>query len=199
MNDAKYYLAKYNDSRRYLIIMLAFSALNVLLIALQADVYFLFSSIIPLWIVQLGIALVYDGAASTVGLLFAVLALITLLPYLAAYFLSAQKGGWLIASLVLFSIDSAISLYFWVISGFVVSDILMLAFHAWVLYYLIIGVQAWNKIKALGYTNISVLTQTLAQEQQFSTMQEEIASPEDVNVTPEEECVSSKEDNSDNL
>ena len=163
MNDANYYLTKYNASRRYLIIMLAFSAINVLLIALQSEVYFLFSAIIPLWIVQLGITLVYGGAASTVGLLFTVIALITLVPYLAAYFLSAQKGGWLIASLVLFCIDSAISLSFWVISGFNVSDILMLAFHAWILYYLIIGVQAWSKIKALGYHDITSLTESLTQ------------------------------------
>ena len=58
----------------------------------------------------------------------------------------SNKYGWVIAALAFFGIDTV---SFFVINGFSFDGILDLLFHAWVVYYLIVGVASALKLKKL--------------------------------------------------
>ena len=66
----------------------------------------------------------------------AVIAAVLLVPYLLCWIFSKKHYGWMIAALVLFSLDSV-----WLLLNFHISLILDILFHAYVLYYLIMGVR----------------------------------------------------------
>lgn len=155
------YEQKYRTSRMNLLLVVVFTAINLLLLVVNADVYFLFSAFIPYFIAELGMLLCgrfpeeyyADGLEGIVFLdnsVFVVLLIISLaltLLYLLAWFMSdKQRVGWLIFTLVFFSIDTLGMLF---INGIALDSIFDIVFHAWVIYYLIIGISAHYKLKKL--------------------------------------------------
>ena len=152
---------KYKVSRANLLLVLAFTAINLILLLINSNTYFLFSAFIPYFIADLGMLMcgkypaefyVDDFAGMEfldtsflvvmVVIAFAVLAL-----YLLAWFLSKNnKVGWLIFALILFGIDTVLM---FLLSGISVSSIFDILFHAWVIYELAVGIHAHYKLKAL--------------------------------------------------
>ncbi len=154
-------LRKYNSARMNLFLVVIVTLINVILGFTGSGTYFLFSAFIPYFLVISGMyncgkmpADWYEGDMSEYDFLepsylviLATFALIILTLYVIFFLLSKnQKSGWLIAALVLFSLDTV---GFLLLGSIGLETILDLLFHAWVLYYLISGVIAAKKLKFL--------------------------------------------------
>ena len=155
------YEQKYRTSRMNLLLVVAFTVINLILLVTNANSYFLFSAFIPYFITSLGMLFCgrfpeefyEDGFAdmtfldNSVFVVLLILSIIITLFYLLTWFLSSKnRMVWLIVALVLFGIDTLGML---VLNGISIDSILDIAFHAWVIYYLIIGVNAGKKLKEL--------------------------------------------------
>lgn len=145
------YLKSYETGRYNLIVMSAFTLINIILLLLGSDMYFLFSAAIPYFtaIFPHVLAVEIPSYASWILPLAGVSALM-LVPYVLAFFLgkNPEKYGWMIFALVCFAIDTA---GFFILFGISVEGIVDLIFHLWVLVYLILAVRAGAKLKALSH------------------------------------------------
>ncbi len=132
--------AKYKNSRMNLLAVVAFTAVNVALALAGSDVYFLFSDYLA-YLLSLYGRIYYEmteaGGYLVIG---GVMAALVLVPYLLCFFFSKKRRGWMIAALVLFSIDVVI-LVLDSIAYFEISMLLDYAFHIWIIVYLAIGVK----------------------------------------------------------
>lgn len=154
------YEQKYKVSRMNLLLVLVFTAINLILLVTNANSYFLFSAFLPYYFALIGMLLCgrfppefYEGVEDIVFLdnavfafLLAVAILFTLM-YLVAFLLS-NKGrvGWLIFALVFIGVDT---LGMFVLNGISFDSILDLIFHAWIIYELAVGIHAHYKLKKL--------------------------------------------------
>jgi len=152
--------AKYVAGRSNLLFVVIFSLVNVFLLLTGSDTYFLFSATIPYYLVIIGMDLCgkfppeyYEGREdftpldSSVLVVLAVIAVVMIALYLLCWLLSSKgRVAWLIVALVLFGTDTALM---FLLQGFSLESILDILFHAWVLYYLIVGVTAHFKLKKL--------------------------------------------------
>lgn len=174
--------AKYNIARTNLLMLFIFSVVNILLIFTNWGFYMLWSASVPYLLVSLmwdlcghlpaeAYADLVDIEFLPNGLLYAaiVIAAVILLFYLMAFLFSKNgRYGWMIAALVLFSID-CLALIFGLISGFFAGNVIFdLLFHAWMMYYLISAVVNGSKMKRLpsaaveyeaAYTPVEVPTE----------------------------------------
>lgn len=155
------YEQKYNMSRSNLLLVVVFTVINLILLVTNSNSYFLFSAFIPYFITDLGMYLcgrypeeVYvDGLEELVFLdnsVFVVLLVIsivlTLMYFLAWLFSSKNRVGWLIFALVFFGIDTVGMI---VLTGLSFESAIDILFHAWVVYYLVVGIAAHSKLKNL--------------------------------------------------
>lgn len=163
----QHYMQKYNTSRANLLLVVAFTAINVLLLVANADSYFLFSAFIPYFLTSMGMLLCgrfpeefYTDEFSNMEFLdnsvFVVLLIISIaitLLYLLAWFMSRKnRSGWLVFALVLFGIDTLGMLF---LNGIAIDSLMDILFHAWVIYYLIIGISASSNLKYLPAETIA--------------------------------------------
>lgn len=129
----------YANARNNLLLVVIFTAVNVILRLISADTYFLFSASIPM--ACLDIAVLTEISALMVPATVASL-LITAL-YLVCWIFSKKHHGWMIAALVLFSLDTLLMFFIYYIEAVIV-DLLI---HVWVLYYLVTGTAAIKKMQ----------------------------------------------------
>lgn len=155
------YQSKFNSARYNLLLVVAMTAINVVLLMLGGSSYFLFSATVPYSLAIDGMYMTgrmpedwYTDWPDTVPFLdsgymtvMMVIAFAIILVYLACFFFSKNfKSGWMIAAAVIFSLDT---LYLVFIYGVGVDSIMDLLLHAWVLYYLISGSVYGIKLKKL--------------------------------------------------
>lgn len=156
---------KFNGARANLLLVVLFSAINLVMLVLNTGSYFLFSATVPYIIGDIAMdwcgkypaeyyEAVYGGVPATeemygngvFAVLFAIAAAVIVL-YLVCWFLSKKpRVGFLIFALVLFAIDTVVLFTVYVIDA---SMILDYVFHAWVLISLISGISAYFKLKKL--------------------------------------------------
>ncbi len=151
--------AKYNSSRIQLLVIVAFTVVNVVFLAMKADRYFLFSAAIPYILVMLGMTNCgmlpeeYYGADYKYldfygkSFFFAMLAIAVLITavYLLCFFMSKKHGaGWLAAALALFTADTVAMLIFY---GFDSSMIVDILFHVLFIAYMVYGIVNYYKWK----------------------------------------------------
>jgi hypothetical protein len=153
-------LSQYRLARSELLLALILTAVNVGTLLLNVNFYFLFSLAVPYYGIVLGMVFTQELAMNgflIAGIVFAVLIFAV---YVLLYILSKKKAGCLTALLVLFAIDTVAVIGVIIIASSEggLSGVFDVVFHALVLYYLIRGVIAAKKLKALG---ISVDTQMI--------------------------------------
>ncbi len=151
---------QYANSRANLMLLIAFTVINLVLLLANSDWYFLFSAYIPYYAVVMGMFycgkfppeyyedmadMIYtDDSFLIVTVAFAVF--VTLL-YLLAWLCSKNhKVGWLIFALVLFGIDTFAML---LIGGFDLGMLIEIFFHVWVIVILILGITSHYKLKKM--------------------------------------------------
>ena len=151
---------KYKIARMNLLLVIAFTAINILLLVTQSGTYFLFSASVPYLLTDLGMLFcgmyppeVYQGELAgfepfpaPVFYVLLAISIVLILIYLVAFLLSKKRAGWLIFALVFFALDTvAMFLYF----GISLDIIIDIAFHIWVIVIFVQGIQAHGKLKEL--------------------------------------------------
>ena len=155
------YEQKYTASRMNLLLVVVFTAINLVLLVTNSDSYFLFSAFIPYYMASTGMLMCglfpeefYTGElsgmvfldTSVFYVLLVIAAVLTLLYVVAWFFSNKHRVGWLIFILVFFCLDTAGMLF---ITGISLESIIDILFHAWVIYYLVSGIVAHYKLKGL--------------------------------------------------
>lgn len=141
--------AKFKNARLALLSIVIFSAINLFSMVLL-DTYFLFSAYLPQVLASVGAVFYLETGMIAIYFIFAILGLLTVVPYLLCWIFSKKNHGWMIAALVIFSLDSALFLYdfIWLLIEGDFSYILDLVIRAWALVSLIFGVKYGLKAKA---------------------------------------------------
>ncbi len=154
-------MIKFNTARMNLLLVIFSTLINVILGLTGSGSYFLFSAFIPYFFVITGMYNCgkmpdewYEGDMkldvyldTPFLIVMVVIAVVIMALYFVFWLLSKnQKAGWMIAALVFFSMDT---LGFLLLGGISLDSILDILFHAWVLYYLIVGIIAAVKLKNL--------------------------------------------------
>lgn len=152
---------RYSSSRFDLLFMVVLTLINLGLLLGGGTTYFLFSAFVPYQLAAFGYIwcgmmpqeyygeefadlTFYDTSVFVV--LFIIAVLLVAVYGLFAFLARKGRGGFLVAALVLFSIDTAAML---LLGGIGVDTIIDLALHAWVVYDIARGVVAWRKLKAM--------------------------------------------------
>lgn len=147
---------KVSIARNNLLLVIVFTVINIILAACNSGSYFLFSAFIPYFSAYIGAAIYHypEEMATEIGteitpeiataclVIGIVIAVLLLVPYLLCWIFSKRHYGWMIAALVLFSLDSI-----WLLINFDLYYIMDILFHAYVIYYLIMGVQNGIRVK----------------------------------------------------
>ncbi len=133
---------KYRNARSSLLTVLLLSVINIFTIAFS-DIYFVFSSSFSQYLSWLGVAFAQELENNTFLIIFSIVALITLIPYLLCWIFSKKHVGWMIAAVVIFSFDFAFLLLLTPasITGGDFSIFLDLAMHVWALVSMALGIK----------------------------------------------------------
>lgn len=152
--------SKYNNSITNLLLVVAFSVINIVLLVANSNTYFLFSAFIPYFFTDYGMYFCgmypkeyyYDAPdmefsdKSVLVITLAMAAIIILIYLICWFFAKKKKAGWLIVALVLFVIDTVVM---FVVGGANVDSIIDIAFHIWVIFSLVNGIVNYGKLKKL--------------------------------------------------
>lgn len=172
----------YNNSVANLLLVIAFSTINVVLLVANSNAYFLFSAFIPYVLADFG--MFYTGMYpaeyyydvgdveffdKTFLIVTLVIAALVILLYLISWiFARKKKVGWLIFATVLFCADTVIMFAF---NGFSMDSIFDIIFHAWVVFSLIKGILTYYKMKKLPEEEVEALQVEEADENQQEIME----------------------------
>ncbi len=169
---------KYKSSLSNLLLVIAFTVINIVLLVTNSNTYFLFSAFLPYFAVDYGKYLCgmypqeyYEGDeiffdSSFFVAMIAVAAVMLLLYLISWIFAKKKKVGWLIFALVVFVADTVAM---FVLTEIGAESLVDIVFHGWVIVSLIMGVNAFNKMKKLP------VEETAEQEQGVDENGEEIA------------------------
>lgn len=161
MTERQLHERRYASSRFDLLFMVVLTLINLGLLFGGETTYFLFSAFVPYQLAAFGY--VYCGLmpeefygeewadltfydTSLFVVLFIIAVLLVAVYALLAFLARKGQGGFLVAALVLFCIDTAAML---LLGGIGLDTIIDLALHAWVIFDIARGVVAWRKLKAM--------------------------------------------------
>lgn len=136
---------KYKNMRLVLLMTLILSVVNCVSV-LVADTFFYFSAYLPLLLIIFGASYTAYTGAAVFYIIFAVLALLTLVPYLLCYIFSKKHVGWMIAALALFSVDTVLLLVD-LITAFDTAWLICFLIHLYVIFTLAMGVKYGLAVK----------------------------------------------------
>ena len=152
-------MSKYNAARMNLLLVVAFTAINLVMLATGSGSYFLFSATVPYIITVIGMMMCgmlpeefYEGME---GIFFIdesffyitlAISVLILALYLLCWIFSKKKSVWLTIALVLFAIDTVVMFLYY---GIALDMILDIVFHGWVIWILVSGINANKKLKNL--------------------------------------------------
>lgn len=175
-------LSKYHSGRHNLLLVVVFSAINLIMLLTNSGSYFLFSAYVPYFLGDLGMyqcgkypAEVYgeDFASmefSDISFLIVAVAIAAVVigVYLLCWILAKKmKVGFIVFGLVMFAVDTA---FFLLLFGINTEMILDIVFHAWVLISLVNAIVAYNKLKKLPPEEVAAEVQPEAAAQPTATL-----------------------------
>lgn len=151
-NSREYQENLFKSGRSNLLLVLIFTVINLVMLLIGSENYWLFSAVIPYYLTLFG--MVWDGAViGTLTITALVISAIILAAYLASWILSKKRSGWLIVALVLFALDTLGMIGLMILMGFGVMDMLFdVIFHAWVIIGLVRACMAAKKLKEMPET-----------------------------------------------
>jgi hypothetical protein len=138
-------VAKVNKSRSNIFAMIVFSIVNAVLVIFNATINFPFSIIFPTISIEIGKILRVETNSPAPYYIAIALSVICVGVYFLFHFLSKKSPVFYIALLVLFSVDSILLLIFTALA-FEISLLIDIAFHGWVMYYIVMAVICSKKI-----------------------------------------------------
>ena len=156
MNNQKYspeYLLKQTaGARASLLAVLIFTVVNLAMLLLEIDMYFVFSATVPQYLtafcmgIDIGQGYLGFGPFTAIAL---VVSAVVLVLYLLCWLLSKKRPGWLIAALVFFIIDTVALLAVSLLLEILTENILDLVFHGLIIFQLIQGISANYKLEKM--------------------------------------------------
>jgi len=165
----------FKRSRGNLLLVVAFTVINLLLMAFGSDFYLLFSATIP----SLVYGVAYEIGLGAVGL---ILALVMVAIYLVCYLLSKKYRVFILVAMILFAVDTGffLVLFFNLLAYFEFMYIVELAFHAWILFYLITGTAAWAKLRKVTASEMEAAKEAVANEEAKAALDETKSAIDDI-------------------
>jgi len=148
-------LVKFKGARNNLLLVVAFTIINLFLTAFETGYYFLFSAAVPQAFFEIGQGLADDYQNNAFLITGAILAFIGIAIYLVCWSLSKRYRVFILVALILFSIDTLLCLFFVFGGEFNPFYLLDVACHIWVLYYLITGTIAWAKLRGVNHEDLN--------------------------------------------
>ncbi len=153
-------LQRYNGARNNLILVVAFTLVNMVMLVAGSSSYFLFSASIPYYLTFFGMlqtgnlpADYYYGwtdflpSHTSFLVIIIIISVILTAIYALCWFLSKKRGfGWLVFALISFIIDT---IFMFVFVGFSADMIIDVVFHTWVIISLSSGISAAVKLTKL--------------------------------------------------
>ena len=151
--------AQYRSARNNLLLLIVFTAINLLMPLLGIDRQYFFSASFPTTVYWLGDAIGEDLGmpALRIGAMGIALGCVGL--YLLCWLLAKKRRGFMTAALVLFGLDCLSLAGEFVIFELHYSMILNVLFHLWVLWGLIQGVRAASALKKLERAQMVFVTE----------------------------------------
>ena len=161
----EYLESRFQSARRSLLMVTIFTVVNLVLLVSDANSYFVFSAFIPYFLTAMGMALCGRFPAEFYGdeylasdflppsvltVMITVSAVIVTLYLASWYFSRNKKAGWLIYAFVAFALDT---LCMFLLSENLLSSILDIIFHGWVLYDIGMAINVAAKIRELSGEN----------------------------------------------
>jgi len=153
--DIKEQAVRFNRARSNLLLVIAFTIINIVLAAVDSEVFFLFSATVPSLVLAIARELSFDfGSGFMVAGVF--IAFICVAVYFISWLLSKRWRGLILLALIFFIIDTilfaGIVALGAMVSGniFDFSFIVQVAFVIWILFYLITGTVAWAKLRNIN-------------------------------------------------
>lgn len=159
LNEKQLYERRYSSSCGSILLVVAFTLINGLLLIAKSNTYFLFTAWVPYLLLDVGMYLCgkypaeyYEGNVADYSFMnngvFSFLigaALLIVLLYLVCWYI-AKKGKvvGIIGGLVLMLIDTGIMLVWCGINADMIMDIV---FHAWMIFSMISGISGYFKLK----------------------------------------------------
>ena len=159
--------SKYSAARSNLLLLVIFSAINLIMMATGAGTYFLFSASVPYLITDLGMFFcgmypeeayeAFEGMyfldKSFFFIMLAISALILVIYLLCWLFSKNGKVKWLKVALVLFSIDTLVMFAYY---GLSISMIVDIIFHVWVIVIMVMGIKAHKQLKEMPEEEVMI-------------------------------------------
>ena len=140
-------VSKLNNARLSILLTVIFSAVNIILA--NFGIYLIYSSYFSTLIVNVGVVMKVESGMDIYFIVAAVLALISLVPYLLSWIFSKKHPVWLVICLVLFALDTIFVTFdsMVLIAEGDYSIVLDLILHVIILIELIVGVKAGFALK----------------------------------------------------
>jgi hypothetical protein len=160
--DTKQQILIFEKSRNNLLLVIAFTVINLVLIYFDANVNFLFSATIPQFVFNMGKYFVEQTDLNIFFIIGLIIAFLAVLSYFIFWLLARRTRVLILVALIFFCIDSLLLIYLVFINDeFNFSVLMEIAFHAWILYYLITGVKAWSKLRGITTEVYNTLLQEI--------------------------------------
>ena len=159
--DIKQQVLIFIRAKNNLLAVIVFTVLNIILSALDTGTNFLFSATIPQFVFEIGRTVDSEVGSSVFTIVGLVFAFFIIVAYFVFWLLAKRVRSSILVALIFFSIDSLTLVYLILSMEFNASFLLEIAFHGWVLYYLINGVRAWFKMRGVSTDIFNTILQEI--------------------------------------
>jgi len=159
--DIKQQALIFVKARNNLLAVIVFTVINIIFTAFDAGLTFLFSATLPQVVFEIGKTVDNEIGSSFLIVIGLVLAFIIILVYFVFWILSKRTRVYILVALIFFSIDSLVLLFLILSLEFNISYLVEIAFHGWVLYYLIYGVKAWFRLRGVNADVFNTILQEI--------------------------------------
>ncbi|MCL2884240.1 MAG: hypothetical protein FWF49_01980 [Oscillospiraceae bacterium] len=140
--------------------MLVFTLVNLLLMIVQANLYFLFSASMPIFTLAFFQGMASAAENDAIVVMGFIAAFVLTVPYFIFWLLGKRHRVLMLVAMILFSADTLLLVGLIVLtvlaSTFSPSNILDVVFHAFVLFYLINGTVAWAKLRGENLNDLNM-------------------------------------------
>jgi hypothetical protein len=148
-NSRDFLEQQFSTARMNLLIVVSFTVTNIVMLLGGSYTMFLFSATIPYLLTAMGMGMDMELGGSTYTTTAVIIAAVILVAYLVMWLLSKKRPGLLYVALGLFALDTVLLVGFCLLSGTLMSELMNLGFHGWVLYILFMGARSGSKLKSM--------------------------------------------------
>ena len=150
-NEIKRQAVAFSRSRNNLMLVVVFTTINLFLAISGSGFQWLFSARVPMYMLGFG------------GYMGIVLAFAGVFIYCMCWLLAKRQRAFILVAMILFALDTSVFLLVALFTTYGL-HIFPIAFHAWIMYYLITGVVAWAKLRRLTPEQITGALQQAIEE-----------------------------------